>query len=699
MSLSRPLRELADAWGVVISYRSFDGTRRRVSPDALVGVLHALGAPVVRPEDAADALRARLATRQATVLEPVTVVWGEHSPVIDVRSDAGAAGSVSFELALDDGSTVAVRDTDCRVQIAATDDGDGRATVVRRFTLPHSVPYGLHRVSCDAGGRRAEAVLLAAPQHAYQFPSNRAWGVFAPVYALRTHREDPLPGDLADLAALADWAGTLGASLVGTLPLLASFLDDPYEPSPYAPVSRRFWNEVYAAPDPLPTAIDADGLVDLHAALARKRPLLEAAADRSDNDDVVRAFVARRPDVERYARFRAAIEQHGDWSRWPARWRHDGVPDGAVDPSRVRYHRYAQAVVDDQLGALAGRLRDRAQALYLDFPLGSHRSGYDVWAEHGVFVDDASVGAPPDAFFSGGQNWGFPPVHPDGSRADGHAYFAASIDHHLSHAGVLRIDHVMGLHRLWWIPPGHDAADGAYVRYPAHELYARLCLASVRHGAALIGENLGTVPPEVHRSLRRHRIGGMHIVQFELDPDAPAGVRGPAAGVLTSLDTHDTATFAGFWSDAALEVRLRLGLSSREEIEQERAERTKLRARVVGALRDATLLPDDDEEPDARTVMTALLELLGRSAAQIVLVSLEDLWLELRPQNVPGTVAPENWRRPAALALDELAGIPGLVEPLRRLAVARAEHRSEAELRPAKPTRAGARATQQNRRL
>jgi 4-alpha-glucanotransferase len=313
--------------------------------------------------------------------------------------------------------------------------------------------------------------------------------------------------------------------------------------------------------------------------------------------------------------------------------------------------------------------------LYLDFPLGTHRFGYDVWDQPGLFVDDVRVGAPPDRFFSEGQDWGFPPVHPEAGRADGHAYFAASIEHHLAHAGLLRIDHVIGLHRLWWIPPGHDPSDGAFVRYPTDELYARLCLASVHHRAGLIGENLGTVPPEVNRELRRHRIGGMHVVQFELDRDAPGGVRAPAAGALTSLDTHDTPTFAGFWSDAALDRHVGLGLSTQEVSEHERVERTKLRERVIAALRDAGLLPDSDDEPDTRAVMTALLELLGSSKAQIVLVSLEDLWLEPHAQNVPGTVAPENWRRPAALALDEVAAAPELVDVLRRLASTR-ENRS-----------------------
>jgi 4-alpha-glucanotransferase len=644
---------LADAWGVAASYRGHDGTRRRVSTDALIGVLRALGAPIEGPADAPEALRARLADRRARMLEPVMVAWGEDPPAVDVRTGAtGAGDDVSFEVQLDDGTAIMFDGGSCLVELVDHDDDAGGETTVRRYTFPRAVPHGAHRIRCRAGGREGEAVLLSAPLHAHQLSSRRGWGVFAPVYALRTHRNDPLPGDLGDLSALANWAAGLGAAVVGTLPLLSAFLDEPYEPSPYSPVSRRFWNELYVQTDTPLAATNGDGLIDLRGAFGQKRRALEACAARGEHADVVEAYAARRPDIERYARFRAAVEQHGaDWASWPASWRFVGIPEAAVDATRVRYHRYAQALADDQIGALAARLRAQSQALYLDFPLGTHPAGFDVWDEPGLFVDGARVGAPPDQFFSGGQDWGFPPTHPEAGRADGHRYFAASIDHHLERAGLLRVDHVMGLHRLWWIPPGHGAADGAFVRYPSDELYARLCLASERHGAALIGENLGTVPPEVNRALRRHRIGGMHVVQFEIDADAPGGVRAPAAGALTALDTHDTATFAAFWG------------------------RTPDRASVVQRLRDAGLLAhhDDDrgDEPDARTVMTALLELLGSSRAQLVLVSLEDLWSEMHPQNVPGTVAPENWRRPAALSLDELAHRPELVDTLRRLAAAR----------------------------
>lgn len=626
---SRELRALADAWGVLRSYTGQDGRRVHVGVDALVGVLRALGAPVERAADAPDALRSRVSQRAATVAPAVTVAWGDDAPVVRVRAERGAR--VSFDVTREDGESLGVRGDECAVADGDGEHLDGRALVERSFTLPGPLPHGVHTVAVHAGAREATTTLLCAPLHAANDWRVRRWGVFAPVYALRATRDDAGPGDLRDLATLAEWASRHDATVVGTLPLLAASLVEPYEPSPYAPVSRRYWNELYADVRSLPGGDVArsvppaeDGLVDLRGAYAQRRGVLEAAARDAD----VTAFVREDPCVERYARFRASREHE---------------TPGSTYAERVHYHVYAQCVMHTQLSELSRALDARGQVLYLDFPLGSHRDGFDVCDERDAFAPDVSVGAPPDQFFSAGQDWGFPPLHPERSAPGGHPYFAACVERHLAYARVLRVDHVMGLHRLWWIPPGHDAADGAYVRYPFDELYARLCLASERFGAALIGENLGTVPPEVNRELRRHRIGGMHVAQFDVDEDAPGGIRAPARGALASLDTHDTATWAHFWDTTDDETR---------DV-------------VIHALRREGLLEDGrdaDAGDDERDVLRAVLTLLARSRAAVVLVALEDLWCERDAQNVPGTVTPENWRRPAAYALDELDEVPGIDE-------------------------------------
>src|SRR5262249_36950492 len=351
--------------------------------------------------------------------------------------------------------------------------------------------------------------------------SARCWGVFAPTYALH-ERDRASTGTFASLDRFAQWAGAFGASIVGTLPVLATFFgagDEPNDPSPYAPVSRRHWNEVYldlaAVPEMPPgssfTEPSPGEFVDLPALAARKRVVLEACLARLETSaarrDEFARFLAARPDVVDYAIFRASVERGG----------RGAMSSVAIDDPVARYHAYAQWLVEEQLDSLAQRMRARGQELYLDVPIGSHADGFDVAREGTLFARGAAVGAPPDFFFRDGQNWGFPPVHPQAARADGHAYMRSCIEAHFRVARWVRVDHILGFHRLWWVPDGASAADGAYVTYPAEELYAVLALAAHRHDAHVVGENLGTVPPETNRALRRHGMLGMYVVPFEVD--------------------------------------------------------------------------------------------------------------------------------------------------------------------------------------
>jgi 4-alpha-glucanotransferase len=204
--------------------------------------------------------------------------------------------------------------------------------------------------------------------------------------------------------------------------------------------------------------------------------------------------------------------------------------------------------------------------LYLDMPLGAHGDGYDVWRYRELFALGASGGAPPDPVFTQGQDWGFAPVHPQRSRERGHAYLRAYLRHHLRHAGMLRIDHVMGLHRLYWVPRGQPASQGAYVTYPAEEVYAMLSIESHRHQAVIVGEDLGTVPPEVSRSLKRHAVGGMFVAQYEFCLPPKPVLRPVPRNVVASLNTHDMPPFHAYWRGLDIEDRRALGLIKRSEL-------------------------------------------------------------------------------------------------------------------------------------
>jgi 4-alpha-glucanotransferase len=299
--------------------------------------------------------------------------------------------------------------------------------------------------------------------------------------------------------------------------------------------------------------------------------------------------------------------------------------------------------------------------------VGVNRDGYDVWRERQVFALEASGGAPPDAFFTLGQNWGFPPLHPEGLRREGYRYYIQCLRHHLRHAKLLRIDHVMGLHRAYWVPAGFDAHQGVYVRYPAEEFYAVLNLESHRHQAQIVGENLGTVPPHINLALERHGVRGMHVGQFGVRADTRAACETPPRTAVASLNTHDTATFAGFISGADIDDRVALGLATQSDSSAEHAARGVQRnALAAYLLRAGDASAVSSATPQA--MLEAWLGFLARSDVELLLVNLEDLWLEAAPQNVPGTWQERpNWMRKARFSLEEIRRMPELLNLLRSI--------------------------------
>jgi 4-alpha-glucanotransferase len=644
----RQLHALARSKGVEVRWRAQDGVTRTCSDETLIAVVRMLGVDVARPEDAAAAREILRRAHRASMIDPVVVAWDGAAPRLQARLPVDAVDdgfAVVIEHESGDESRWSRRDLGIEIAAGA---GEADGIVDLEITLPAGIEPGRHRVRCERRGDHAHATLIAAPTRLAPVGSARAWGVFAPVYALHT-RGCTETGDLATLDRLARWVADRGGEVVGTLPLLATFLghgDEPCDPSPYAPVSRRYWNEVYLDLRTLPelggdaqfTEPAPGRRVDLPKLAAARRALLEAAAGRVDDLPVRRtelsAWLDTHPDARSYARFRAGREGSG--------------------PTGIAMHEYAQWMLAVQLASLARTLDERGQSLYVDLPVGTHREGYDVAAHTGLFVEGASVGAPPDAFQAGGQDWGFPPIDPVAERADGYAYLAACLDEQLQYARRLRIDHVMGLDRLWMIPPGGAATDGAYVHYNADEHWATVCLAAHRRRASIVGENLGTVPPATDRALRRHRALAMWVIQFELPGNAD-GVAQPAGrGALACLDTHDLATFATWWRELA----------------------PGRRGTLLTALRASSdLHPDqlgDGTEPEPEAVLVATLAWLGAGRSPLVLVSLEDLWLEPNPQNVPGTAdTGATFRQRAAYGLDELDDVASVKNTLDALDRAR----------------------------
>ena len=678
---SDALRELARLYGVETEYHDMNGALQRASEEALEGTLAALDALV--DGDVTESLAARRQELAEQLVEPVVVAWNGAGSAPLRLLGGEAAVHLHFEEGGEREWRVAARD------LAPAPPGPEGTP---RLVLPLSgLPPGHHRLTVRAGGRTAEASVLAAPERAWGGEGGRLWGVFLPLYALHT-RASWGAGDLSDLRALADWTAGLGGGVVATLPLLAAFLDQPFEPGPYGPASRLFWNELYLDPRALPEVEHAPGvrrllesvelesqveaarasaLVDYERVITLKRRVLEELAESffarpSDRRDAFERFLAARPEVERWAAFRAVGDRRGEpWQCWPERLRAGSLAPADYDAEDFRYHLWAQWAADAQMRELADQARRRGPGLYLDLPVGVHGGAYDVWRERGLFAEGASAGAPPDTFFTRGQDWGFPPCKPEALREQGYAYLVACLRHHLEHAGILRLDHVMQLYRLFWIPQGLEAKDGVYVRYPAEELFAVLALESHRYQALLVGENLGTVPPEVNAALERHGILGMYVLQYELAPGAPEPAPAPPAATVASLNTHDMPPFKAFWEGLDIADRQELGLLDEEQARGERERREATRRELEELVRRRG---EGDEPPDDQEVLRRLLEHLAASPARLMLVNLEDLWGETEPQNVPGTTDERpNWRRKARLGFEEFSTDPEVLATLRRV--------------------------------
>ena len=497
------LLALAEADGVETTWVDVRGEEHAVDPDVLLAVLGHLGRPLSSEADVEDVARAARLAHWRAALDPVTVAWDGRGELVLRAGLADPPSAVT--LTLEDGAEQALS-VDGEPQLVQELEG----TSYGEWHLPLAhLPAGVHRVGVgDAVG----TVLAAPPVVPPRGGRRRQWGVFAPLYAVRDDRDGPI-GDLTSLAELGGWAAGRGADWVATLPLLpGTYDDDPVDPSPYRPLTRLAWNELYLDPARLPE-LDAEehlpapsdpGRVDWAQVAREVHGLLVRAVDRlSDRRRTeLEVFLAARPELAAYARFR-----------------------GAGNPPLELVHAYAQWALHDQLEDVARALEDRDQVLYLDLPLGVHPDGYDATVHASTFVPGVSVGAPPDDLAPDGQDWGFAPPHPERARVGGHPYLRASLDHHLGPARMLRLDHVMGLHRLWWVPEGAPATDGAYVRYAAEEQYAVLALAAARHHAEIVGENLGTVPPAIDEALHAHGLVGMWPLQL-VPPDDP----GPPAG-------------------------------------------------------------------------------------------------------------------------------------------------------------------------
>jgi 4-alpha-glucanotransferase len=700
------LQKLARSYGLQLEYEDVFGRRHVASEDTVLAVLRSLGIEVDHRASMSELLNLRRRELYCRGLQPVIVAWDGCRKFIELtlpaKHDSGMA-----ELCIDVQTGVIKQ----QYQLESLDRMDGYQFETERwiaFTLPlpQNLPLGYHKMSLETPAGRYDSLLICAPGTAYwpdghdssidvfdpqRADYDRRWGCFLPLYAVNSSRNWGA-GDFTDLNRLAQWTIQQGGSVVGTLPLLATYMDDPCDPSPYAPVSRLFWNEFYIDIERVPELTDCESAkaliqseafkaelaelceneqVDYQRLMDCKRRVLQSLAEhffqhRGQRFDEFSSFLAQDDELEHYARFRAAAQRHGsDWTQWPQPLKKGLLQPGDYDVVDYHYHLYVQWLAHQQIKTVADSAAESGCGLYLDLPLGVRGDSYDAWRFRDTFVDGVHAGAPPDAVWTGGQNWGFPPFHPDQIRLRGYQHLRDLLHRQLRVAGFLRIDHVMSLHRLFWIPQGKSPAEGLYVQYRPEEMYAIFCLESHLHQTGIIGENLGTVPPEVNRSMKNHGLRHMHVVEYELEADDQQH-HALDARCIASLNTHDIPMFAAWWQGDDLPMRHELGLLDDQGYKQQRQRRDQLKAALVQRLFDAGWL--DDREPDLPAITAATQKFLAASPAELVLINLEDLWFETRPQNIPGTASERpNWKRKSARSLEQIEADQSIAALLREV--------------------------------
>ncbi|HEY6379750.1 MAG TPA: 4-alpha-glucanotransferase [Candidatus Dormibacteraeota bacterium] len=606
------------AWGVARSYTDTGDTRHRPSRRSVAAALEAMGADSPAPTGA---------------------------PAVILAPGQGASLAAPALCLLEEGGELAL---------------EGR--------VPPDLPVGVHSLIDRRG---TPAPLIVAPVACHLPRGLRVGGLSVQLYAARSAASWGI-GDLADLRVLAAWAAELGAGAVLVSPLHAALPTLPQQDSPYSPSSRRFRTllalrieeiDGFAADPELGalaargTALNRARLIDRDAVFRLKLAALERLHAGFRADPAFTAYRAAQGGVlRRFAIHCALIEAYpGSWLSWPAELRHPSA--GAVTAwarahrERVALHEWIQWQIDRQLEAAAPSTR-----VVNDLAVGVDPDGADAWLDQDLMVPGIRLGAPPDAFATGGQAWELPVLNPWRLRAAGYAPFREAVRAALRHAGGIRIDHVLGLFRQWWIPPGADPAEGVYVRYPSRELLAILALESHRARALVVGEDLGTVARGVRGALARHRVLSSRVLWFEDRPPEHLPRR-----CLATLGTHDLPTVAGLWSSADLEAQRELGL------EPDSSAQRRLRAHV-----EALGL---DPEAALAGVCAALHARLARSPSAVVTASLDDLALAAERPNLPGSAGRRpNWRIGLPRPLEQL-----LDDPFARATAATVFRRSDAE--------------------
>jgi 4-alpha-glucanotransferase len=695
------LVELAASYGIATHYTDWRGQPVDVPEESVRDVLSAMDVDVADPA-AALALREERPWRR--MLPPCLVLQqGEHR-VVEMHVPHGDPAEASVEL--ETGGTRALRQTDRWVEPREV---DGRLVGLATFTVPSDLPLGYHTLHGRSGDSMAASTLIVTPAWLgvpEAMTERQSWGFATQLYSVRSRRSWGV-GDLVDLTDLAVWsAAELGADYVLVNPLHAAEPVAPLEPSPYLPTSRRFFNPLYLRVERIPEYVDlpdadraeVDRLAaDVHAKLddadvidrdvswTAKRAALQLvhAVPRSAGREIdLAAYRARHGRTLRdFATWSVIAQEHGnDARRWPAELQ-DVTSEAVAAYARgheaaVDFETWLQWVLDEQLQNAQAKAVTAGMTLGTmhDLAVGVHPGGADVWRLRSTYATGMQVGAPPDPFNQIGQNWSQPPWRPDRLEELAYAPFRDLIANVLRHAGGVRVDHIIGLFRLWWIPEGRPPSEGTYVRYDHRAMIGVLALEAQRAGAVVVGEDLGVVEPSARDYLKARGVLGTSILWFERDDEGrPLPAERWREYCLASVTTHDLPPTAGYLAGVHVALRDRLDLLTRpleEEVAADDAEREswldEVRARGLLA-----------EGADTAATVEALHRYLTLTPARLLCVALTDAMGDRRTQNQPGTTDEyPNWRVPLSGPDERPLLLEDVLTSARAAAVARVVTRS-----------------------
>jgi len=707
MSADADLNRLAEICGIKPNYTDAHGRQYVVSPETKRALLHALAVDASSPGSIRASLH-DLDQEQWSQIIPRASVIHQGCATIEVRGE-NINDYRTLVWSINTGSQQE-RHGECRwgdLPVLARETHDGMQREARSLRCAGKLEAGYHSICIDMDGRRVKGALIVAPGQCYfpdEEPDRLPWGIAVQLYGLRSKKNWGI-GDFGDLATAAELFSTLGADTVSISPVHASFPADPGHFGPYGPSSRLFLNIMHISVTDVPgfgfsqgaqnkqaevaaiiSEARAADLVNYHAVARSKMAVLEElrtwlvnSTDQASRAAFETFKVEQGRPLFDHAVFDALHEHffksdspEWSWRKWPLEYRSADMPDVAgfarANPDRIDFFMYLQWLADRQLGEAHRRARDAGMkfGVFRDLAVGTDTSGAMAWINSAVVLNNATIGAPPDAFNHLGQNWGITGLSPRGLIASGFEPFIAMLRANMRHAGALRIDHVMGLERLFIIPAGAKASEGAYLAYPADDLRKLLSLESQRQKCAIVGEDLGTVPPGFRKRLGDSGVLTYKVVYFERDSEGSfVDPRSYIRDCLVSASTHDLPPVAGFWTGRDIEWRRRIGeLPDDAAYAAALTERAKDKSELLKFLVRCGQVPADADVAtvDPGQVIKAIYGALSTAPSRMLMVLSEDLLLTAEQPNLPGTYDEHpNWRRKLPLDLEDFLAQPSVI--------------------------------------